>query len=296
MIFHTTICTFMKKFIKNKHMSTRRDFIKGGVQARGRCGKSSRISDQPQKTTNMKKVKTMMIALGLLITGVAMAQWTPQQTEWYYPVPEKVAPGKIAGAAPADAIILFDGQDLSQWVNSKGEQPEWTVEDGAFSVKPGTGDIFTKEHFGDCQLHIEFRSPDPEQYHGQNRGNSGILLMGQYEVQVLDGDDNHTYVNGMVGSIYKQSAPSVNAYTKNGEWQVYDIYWKAPRFGSGGQLESPAMITVVLNGIVIQNNFILKGHTPYIGLPEYTPHGRLPLKLQDHGTTVSYRNVWIRNL
>lgn len=243
----------------------------------------------------MKKIKMFTIAYGLFITSVAIAQWTPQQTEWYYPEPKKVTPGKTLGAPPADAIILFDGKDLTQWVTEKGENPEWTISNGTFSVKPGTGNIFTKEHFGDCQLHLEFRSPDPE-YSGQNRGNSGIKLMSRYEVQILDGDDNPTYVNGMVGSIYKQSAPAVNAYTKNGEWQVYDIYWKAPRFGTGGELELPGVITVVLNGIVIQNNYTLKGHTAYIGLPEYNAHGRLPLMLQDHGTAVSFRNIWIRNL
>ena len=246
----------------------------------------------------MKKsvVFFVVVSVVMLHACTILAQWTPQQTEWYYPVPEKVVPGVEAGAPPSDAIVLFDGKDLSQWVNSKGEKAEWTVADGVLSVKPGTGNIFTKEHFGDCQLHIEFRSPAPEHHHGQNRGNSGIMLMSRYEVQVLDGDNNHTYVNGMVGSIYKQSAPLVNAYTKNGEWQVYDIYWKAPRFGAEDKLESPAMITVVLNGIVIQNHFILKGHTPYIGLPKYEAHGRLPLMLQDHGTAVSFRNIWIRNL
>lgn len=242
------------------------------------------------------KNKISFIISSLLLCFVTSAQWTPEQTEWYYPEPSKVTPGERFGAPPSDAIILFDGKDLLKWVNSKGEKPEWTISNGVFSVKPGTGNIFSKEHFGDCQLHIEFRSPDPEKYDGQNRGNSGIMLMSRYEVQVLDGDNNPTYVNGMVGSIYKQSAPNVNAYTKNGEWQVYDIYWKAPVFGTGGQLELPARITVVLNGILVQNNYVLKGHTPYIGLPEYTAHGRLPLMLQDHGTAVSYRNVWIRNL
>jgi len=163
-------------------------------------------------------------------------------------------------------------------------------------VVPGKGSIRTKEFFGDCQLHIEFKSPAPENYDGQNRGNSGIFLQSRYELQVLDADNNPTYVNGMVGSIYKQQAPLANAYTKNGEWQVYDIYWKAPVFGSGGKLESPAMITVVLNGILVQNNYILKGNTPYTGLPDYQPHGRLPLSLQDHGTAVAFRNIWIRNL
>lgn len=240
--------------------------------------------------------KSLLLIFCCVFSISAFTQWTPEQTEWYYPVPEKVIPGKVPGAAPSDAIILFDGSNLSKWVNDKGENPGWSVANGVLSVKPGTGSIKTKEHFGDCQLHIEFKSPAPQNHNGQNRGNSGIFLMSRYEVQVLDGDNNHTYVNGMVGSIYKQAAPLADAYTKNGEWQVYDIYWKAPKFGAGGVLESPAMITVVLNGILIQNNHILNGNTPYIGLPEYEAHGRLPLSLQDHGTEVSFRNIWIRNL
>jgi hypothetical protein len=222
-------------------------------------------------------------------------QWKPESTEWYYPVPVNVQPG-VSTKPPSDAIILFDGTDLLKWESAKEGPALWVVKNGELIVEPGTGGIITKEYFGDCQLHVEFKSPDPEQYMGQNRGNSGIYLQSKYEVQVLDGDNNRTYVNGMVGSIYKQSAPLVNAYTKNGEWQIYDIYWKAPKFGTDGQFESPAMITLVLNGIVIQNNYILIGTTPYTGLPKYEPHGRLPLFLQDHGTKVTFRNIWIRNL
>ncbi len=222
-------------------------------------------------------------------------QWKPESTEWHYPVPPKVQPGE-GNNPPSDAIILFDGTDLSKWEDRNGEPAKWTIQGDALVIEPGTGTISTKEYFGDCQLHIEFKSPAPENYNGQNRGNSGIFLQSTYEIQVLDGDDNSTYVNGMVGSVYKQNAPSANAYTKNGEWQVYDIYWKAPRFGTNDELESPAMVTVVLNGIVVQNNYILKGNTPYTGLPKYTAHGRMPLTLQDHGTKVSYRNIWLRNL
>ena len=233
-------------------------------------------------------------------------QWSPAATEWYTPVPPTVKPGVSVGQPPSDAIILFDGKDLSKWESSsptprgseRGRRPDpapWKIENGAMVIVPGSGGIQTKEYFGDCQLHIEFKSPPPGNYYGQDRGNSGIFLQNTYEVQVLDGDNNNTYVNGMVGSIYKQSAPSVNAYTKNGEWQVYDIYWKAPKFDSNGLVE-PAQITVVLNGIVIQNNYTLKGDTPYTGLPSYTPHGRLPISLQDHGTEVAFRNIWIRNL
>jgi len=226
-------------------------------------------------------------------------QWDPKSTEWHYPVPVKVTPAKVPGAPPADAIILFDGKDLSKWESASRDNPgpaEWKVQNGELIVAPGKGTIKTKEFFGDCQLHIEFKSPAPGQHNGQDRGNSGIMLQSRYEIQILDGDNNPTYVNGMVGSVYKQKAPEVNAYTKNGEWQVYDIYWKGPRFGTGGELESPAVVTVVLNGILVQNNYILKGSTPYTGLPGWTPHGRMPLTLQDHGTEVAYRNIWIRNL
>jgi len=232
------------------------------------------------------------------------SQWNPASTEWFYPVPPKVQPGATVGQPPSDAIVLFDGKDLSKWESSKapsegGRRPDpapWKVVNGAMVVVPGSGGIQTKEFFGDCQLHIEFKSPPAGNHDGQNRGNSGIFLQNTYELQVLDGDNNVTYVNGMVGSIYKQSAPSASAYTKNGEWQVYDIFWKAPVFNGEGDLLSPAMITVTLNGILVQNNYILKGHTPYTGLPHYTPHGRLPLSLQDHGTEVAFRNIWIRNL
>lgn len=220
---------------------------------------------------------------------------SPESTEWYYPVPPKVQPG-VGTKPPSDAIILFDGTDLSKWVSRNGEAAKWAVQNGELIIEPGTGSINTKEYFGDCQLHIEFKSPAPEQNTGQNRGNSGIMLQSKYEIQVLDCDNNPTYVNGMVGSVYKQSAPLANAYTKNGEWQVYDIYWKAPKFGTNDELESPAIVTVLLNGIVVQNNYVLKGTTPYTGFPKYAAHGRMPLSLQDHGTKTSFRNIWIRNL
>lgn len=234
--------------------------------------------------------------IAIFVTIHVSAQMAPEETEWYSPKPPRVTPGAQPGTPPSDAVILFDGKDLSKWKSEDGSEPKWKVSNGEMIVTPRTGSIKTRQHFGDVQLHIEFKSPAPGNHSGQNRGNSGILLQTKYEVQVLDADNNETYVNGMVGSIYKQSAPLVNAYTKNGEWQVYDIYWKAPRFGTDGKPETPAMITVVLNGILIQNNFILEGNTPYIGYPKYEPHGRLPLLLQDHGTEVAYRNIWIRDL
>ncbi len=240
-------------------------------------------NNQPQRNTDQTQQRQRL------------QQWKPESTEWYYPVPQKVQPGN-GTTPPSDAVVLFDGTDLSRWESRGGEPAKWNVHDGVFTIEPGTGTISTKEYFGDCQLHIEFKSPDPENHHGQNRGNSGIFMQSTYEIQVLDGDNNPTYVNGMIGSIYKQNAPSVNAYTRNGEWQIYDIYWKAPKFGANDELESPAVVTVVLNGIVVQNNYVLKGNTPYMGLPKYTAHGRMPLTLQDHGTKTSFRNVWIRNL
>jgi hypothetical protein len=239
--------------------------------------------------------KTLFLLASISLTFSIHGQMAPQETEWYTPTPPKVVPGTQPGAAPSDAIILFNGKDLSMWKGEKGD-PMWEIRNGELTVKPGTGSIMTLRHFGDVQLHIEFKSPAPAQLNGQNRGNSGIFLQSQYEVQVLDADNNETYVNGMVGSIYKQQAPLANAYTRNGEWQVYDIYWRGPRFGTNGKLESPAYITVVMNGILVQNNFELKGNTPFIGYPTYTPHGRLPLMLQDHGTEVAFRNIWIREL
>ena len=201
------------------------------------------------------------------------------------------------GSAPSDAIILFDGKDLSKWQARDGSPAGWTVQNGELIVAPGAGTIQTKDYFGSCQLHIEFKTPTPGPENTlQMKGNSGIMLQSRYEVQILDCDNNPTYVNGYVGSVYKQSAPLANPFTGTNQWQVYDIYWKAPVFGTDDQLESPAMITVVLNGVVVQNNYILKGNTPYTGLPKYVAHGRMPLTLQDHGVKVAFRNIWIRNL
>lgn len=241
-------------------------------------------------------MRIIFFLVALAISTVLKAQNDPKQTEWYTPIPPKVSPGEQHGGAPSDAIVLFDGKDLKAWESASGDELQWEIVDGELQVVPGSGNVKTKQYFGDCQLHIEFKSPDPENYNGQDRGNSGIFLQSRYEIQVLDADNNDTYVNGMVGSIYKQKAPLVNAYTKNGDWQVYDIYWKAPRFGMEDELLSPAVVTVVLNGVVVQNNQVLSGDTPYVGFPQYEPHGLLPLMLQDHGTAVRFRNIWIRSL
>lgn len=251
----------------------------------------------------MKKVLLFVCAICGFTTISAQegGHVSPAATEWYAPVPPVVQPADKPGNPPSDAIVLFDGKDLSKWVSpvkdGKPVAAKWKIEDGAIVIVPGSGPIQTKEYFGDCQLHIEFKTPEPGPNNTlQMKGNSGIFLQSIYEVQVLDAEDNPTYVNGMVGSIYKQQAPLANPYTGTNKWQVYDIFWKAPRFGTDGELVSPAMITVLLNGVLIQNNYILKGNTPYIGFPTYKPHGLQPLLLQDHGVPVAYRNIWIRNL
>lgn len=220
----------------------------------------------------------------------------PKLTEVWSPVPEMIVPGEN-GKAPSDAIVLFDGQNLTEWTNEKGENATWTVKDGAMTVAKGSGNIKTKRKFADVQLHIEWRSPSEVESEGQGRGNSGVFLQERYEVQILDSYDNPTYSNGQAGSIYKQHIPLVNASKKPGEWQCYDIIFIAPRFNNDGSLQSPAYATVLHNGVLIQNHVEIKGPTEYIGLPEYKPHNLSEsILLQDHGNPVSFRNIWVREL
>jgi len=219
----------------------------------------------------------------------------PQDTEVWEPEPVVVTPGEGA-APPSDAIILFDGTSLDNWENMKGEEAEWEVSDGAMTVVKGTGAIRSKVVYGDCQLHIEWRTPAEVKGKSQGRGNSGVFLQGIYEVQVLDSYDNRTYSNGQAASIYKQSMPLVNACKPPGEWQTYDIIYKAPIFDEEGKLAAPAYVTVIQNGILVQNHYQIKGDTPYIGLPKYEAHEEGPLMLQDHGNPVSFRNIWLRKL
>lgn len=224
-----------------------------------------------------------------------------EKTEVWQPVPKVVTPGKTSADAPSDAIVLFDGQNLNQWQTAKGGQPGWKMEDGILTVVKGSGDIVTKQSFGSCQLHIEWRAPSVIAGSSQSRGNSGIFLMGKYELQVLDSYENPTYVNGQAGSIYKQLIPLVNASRKPGEWQSYDIVFSAPKFASDGSVLEPARITVLHNGVLVQNNGVIKGSTEWIGQPKYSKHGeKEPLVIQDHGRDggqpVSFRNIWIREL
>ncbi|KAF1686366.1 hypothetical protein B1992_08475 [Pseudoxanthomonas broegbernensis] len=219
----------------------------------------------------------------------------PAKTEVWTPVPVAVATPK--GAAPSDAVVLFDGTDLSAWEGEQGGHAPWAVADGAFTVVPGSKGIRTKQRFCDIQLHVEWRSPaEIEGFDGQNRGNSGIFLQELYELQVLDSYDNPTYANGQAASIYKQAIPLVNASRPPGLWQEYDVIWKAPRFSEGGGLASPARITVMHNGVLVQDAVIVSGKTEYIGAPSYSPHGCAPIYLQDHDSKVSFRNVWVREL
>lgn len=248
-----------------------------------------------------------MFSAGILIAITATAQ-DPRATEIWEPKPKVITPAPAAQGAPSDAIILFDGNNLDEWVsvNDTAKAAAWIVSNGSFTVKKGTGNIQTRRSFLDYQLHIEWKIPENITGSGQARGNSGVFLAATgkgdegYEIQVLDNYNNETYVNGQAGSIYKQFIPLVNACKKPGEWQSYDIIWTAPRFNEDGSLKSPARITAFHNSVLIQNNVELKGITVYAGPPAYKKsHGASPIKLQDHGDPsepISYRNIWIREL
>jgi hypothetical protein len=247
----------------------------------------------------MQLKRHAFIFAAIIICNQILAQKDPKTTEVWTPVPGVVTPGKTNTDAPSDAIILFDGKSVSGWQHKNGNEAKWTVADNAMTVKPGTGDIQSKQKFGDCQLHIEWRVTPDVTGDGQNRGNSGIFLMGRYEVQVLDNYNNinKTYVNGQAASIYKQHPPLVNACKAPGEWQTYDIIFTAPRFSEKGHVIEPARITVLHNGVLVQNNSIIWGNTVYIGSPTYEKHEtKEPLIIQDHGNTTSFRNIWIREL
>lgn len=252
-------------------------------------------------------MKIQILSFLLLFAAVAVMAQTeepmkmkPEMTEIWDPEIPVITPGVTPATAPSDAIVLFDGVDLdSEWTNGDGGKAEWTVADGCVTVKKGTGTIKTKRVFEDFQLHIEWRTPSEVVGTSQGRGNSGIFMQGIYELQVLDNFNNRTYRNGQAGSIYKQHPPLVNACKGPGEWQTYDVIYTAPRFNEDGiTYFTPPTITVLQNGVLVQNNSKMRGPTEYIGIPEYTvkKHGPGSLVLQDHGNPVSYRNIWIREL
>ena len=247
----------------------------------------------------MQLKRFAIVCTATIVCNYLLAQKDPKTTEVWAPEVKVVTPGKTNTEAPSDAIVLFNGTSGTNWKHKNGDDAKWTVADNAFTVKPGTGDIQSKQKFGDCQLHIEWRVTPNVTGEGQNRGNSGVYLMGRYEVQVLDNYNNinKTYVNGQAGSIYKQSAPLVNVCKAPGEWQSYDIIFTAPRFSENGSVITPARITVLQNGVLIQNNTSIWGNSVYIGSPTYEKHeAKEPLILQDHGNTTSFRNIWIREL
>jgi len=246
----------------------------------------------------MKKLLLLIIIVALGNTLTAQQEITdPKATEKWSPVPVVVTPGD-GTLPPSDAIILLgEGNDLSMWESQDGKDVKWDINDGVLTVKKSTGIISSRNYFGDCQLHVEWRAPAEVVGDGQGRGNSGVFLMGNYEVQVLDSYESRTYSNGQAASIYKQHIPLVNACKPPGEWQKYDIIWKAPKFTEDGSVKEPATITVIHNGVLVQNHVEIKGTTDFIGIQTYKPHAeRLPLTLQDHGNPVSYRNIWVREL
>lgn len=250
-------------------------------------------------------ITTVMLAASAFTLKAQNAK--PEDTEFYTPVPAVVTPAKAPGDAPSDALVLFNGKNLNEWVltNDSTSAKKWKLDGDAFTVDKKLGDLQTKRKFTDFQLHIEYRIPADIVGTGQGRGNSGIFLAalpwgaGGYELQVLDNYENKTYTNGQAGSMYKQSPPLKNACRKPGEWNYYDVVWTAPRFNNDGTVNSPARVTVMHNGILVQNNYELKGDTPYIGKPQYRKHGAEPIKLQSHGDPskpISYRNIWVREL
>jgi hypothetical protein len=239
-------------------------------------------------------------------TSSDQAKPKPEDTEVWEPVPKVVTPGPASGAPPSDAIMLFAGKNLDEWVSVKDKSPaKWTVADGVMTVNKAGGSIETKRSFKDYQLHLEWKVPENITGTGQARGNSGVFLASTgpadagYELQILDCYNNKTYVNGQAGSIYKQAIPLANPCRKPGEWNVYDVVWTAPTFNGDGSVKSPAYVTLLFNGVLVENHFELKGETLYIGKPFYKAYTSAPIKLQAHGDKsepISFRNIWIRPL
>lgn len=253
----------------------------------------------------VKRNSLFIAALAIMASVPALGQQVPTQsmkpemTEIWEPEIPVIDPGVKYGDAPSDAIVLFNGGNLSEeWTDGKGNTPGWKVEEGIVTVVRGKGEIRTRRKFTDFQLHIEWRSPAEVLGESQGRGNSGIFLQEKYEVQVLDSYNNRTYRNGQAASLYKQHPPLVNACRQPGEWQSFDIIYTAPSFQKDGSYREAPKVTLLHNGVVVQNGVSLRGPTEYIGVPEYSvaPHGPGSIVLQDHGNPVSYRNIWIREL
>jgi len=261
-------------------------------------------------------MKKVVLVLALVLSSRAAGHVTfaqaqrpagdPKLTEVWEPVPPVVTPGATDAAPPSDAIVLFDGTNLDQWVSTRDKGPaRWIVADGAVTVDKKTGNIETKRSFRNYQLHLEWRIPAGITGQDQARGNSGLFLASTgtgdagYELQILDSYNNKTYANGQAASIYKQGIPLANAMRKPGEWQTYEVIWTAPVFNGDGSVKSPAHVTAFHNGVLVQNNFELRGETLYIGPPVYKQYDTAPIKLQAHGDpspAISFRNIWLREL
>lgn len=256
----------------------------------------------------MKRVILSLLAVAVVATVSAQEKkeypkpegMRPGMTEFWTPQPKVVTPGDIkTNSAPSDAIVLFDGKDLSAWKSANGGEADWKVHNGVFTVDKSKGDILTKQSFGSFQLHLEWCVPKNITGSSQGRGNSGVFLQDKYEVQILDNYNNETYANGQAGSIYKQVMPLANAMRKPGEWNVYDIIYNAPIFNEDGTYRVRPTVTVIQNGVLLLNNFVIQGTTEYIGLPRVVPHGDGPIRLQMHGDPsepISFRNIWLREL
>jgi hypothetical protein len=257
----------------------------------------------------MKKVVLLLAFSSYLLSGNAQAKYKSYQDsidleaaklEVWTTVPE-VKAGNFINEAPSDAIVLYNGKDFSAFHGRDGKKIGWKIDpDGALTDVKGAGDLITNQSFGDCQLHVEFRTPATVKGAGQSRGNSGIYLMGLYEIQVLDSYKNPTYSNGQAAAVYKQHIPLVNASREPGQWQAYDIIFKAPVFKEDGTLDKPATVTVLHNGVLVQNNVTIKGPTDWVMKPVYKKHAsKLPMFFQDHGddgNPISFQNIWIRPL
>jgi hypothetical protein len=252
--------------------------------------------------------RPILAVLMIAATHVAAQQTTrpmrPEDTEVWQPVPKVVTPGKTDRDPPSDAVVLFNGASLDEWVSAADGSPaKWMVANGVITVNKSAGDIRTKRSFHNYQLHLEWRVPEGITGASQLRGNSGVFLASgagsSYELQIMDSYENPTYVNGQAASVYKQNPPAVNAMRKPGEWQTYDVIWTAPEFNDDGSVKSPAYVTAFHNGVLVQNHFALKGVTKNTGLPEYTKHGPAPIMLQAHqdpSAPISFRNIWLREL
>src|SRR6202171_6182351 len=254
----------------------------------------------------MRKIYLLGCVAVLTIAGFSLGQ-TKIDPNWKIhdlnrPVPPVVDPGtpstlETPGTAPSDATVLFDGKDLSKWAHKDGSAAKWKVENGYVEVVAKTGYIYTRDSFGDCQLHVEFAEPVPPRGESQERGNSGVFLMGLYEIQVLDSYENKTYAAGQAAAVYGEYPPLVTASRPPGQWQTYDIVFHGPRFDKDGKLLRPAHVTVFHNDVLVQDNVELTGPTAHGKRPPYEPQPeKLPLALQDHNHPVRYRNIWIREL